>query len=130
MKYSTTSQEVFSQFKQKDQKINAAFKYTRTDRFNPITGEKIGAPFGFEDYAPSTDKKYKANNLTVLPSASSKYDIINGRKLTYTWTFYNEMYLWNNIDVFKDYYNFLSLDENYFRSSKAWSVVWFIYFLK
>jgi hypothetical protein len=61
---------------------NAKYKYSRTDRFNPITGEfKANVSFGYEDFVPTANRKYRANNYTLIPIHGEKYDIINGRKI-------------------------------------------------
>lgn len=61
---------------------NVKYKYTRTDRFNPITGEfKSNTSFGFEDFVPQNSRSYKANNFSIIPRRGEKYDIISGRKL-------------------------------------------------
>lgn len=81
---------MFSQIGKKDPRADFKYKYTRTDRFNPITGEsKANTSFGFEDYLPEKEKKYKANNHTRIPYIGQNYDIISGRKLTYGW--YDDM---------------------------------------
>lgn len=83
-KFSTTSKEAFSILKNRESDF-AVYKYSRNDKFNPITGEfkGYGTHFGFEDYLPNSNKKYKANNFTMIPQQGQKYDIITGRKLTH-----------------------------------------------
>jgi hypothetical protein len=42
---------------------NVKYKYLRTDRFNPITGQiKAYVSSGYEDFVPNTNKKYRAHN--------------------------------------------------------------------
>ena len=67
----------------KNRESEMTYKYTRSDRFNPITGEFKGVKtnFGFEDYAPNRKKAYKANNFTRIPVGTESFDIITGRKL-------------------------------------------------
>lgn len=45
---------------------NPMYSFSRRQRFNPITGEKIGSctSYGFEDYNEGKNQSYKANNFT------------------------------------------------------------------
>lgn len=66
--YSTTSNDTFNALRKISEHQNVKYKYSRTDRFDPITGEfKRNTSFGFEDFVPESSKKYKAVNYTVIP---------------------------------------------------------------
>ena len=44
-----------------------SFKNRGASRFNPITGQKQGLTFGFEDFEMGRNNSYKANNLSAVP---------------------------------------------------------------
>ena len=79
--YSSTAKDSFNPNKKFVEDIK--YKYSRANRFNPITGESCNTTFGFEDFVPKYNKGYKANNFTMVPRSGERIDIISGRKLTY-----------------------------------------------
>jgi hypothetical protein len=78
----TTAMEKFG-MRDHRERAKVSYKDRGLQRFNPITGETRTLTFGFEDFSMGRNNNYVANNVTHIPQANERFDIISGRKLTY-----------------------------------------------